>query len=265
MPGDYIREHFFGVDPRLRGDGRRPDATSRSRELQARRPRSGEGLRGLQGGRRAPRRADGDPGQDDQGLRPGRGGRRPQHHPPAEEAQRGRTASSSAAGSTFRSPTRRSPRRQFYKPPDDSPEMQYLRERRKALGGFVPGRRSPTVKLKPPKWEDYAEFFAGSEGREVSTTMAFVRLLVRAAARQERRPLHRADRARRSPHVRHGGPVPPVRHLLARRPALRAGRFRHRALLPRGEGRADPRRRHHRGRLDVVVHRRRHGPFAATA
>jgi len=67
----------------------------------------------------------------------------------------------------------------FYKPPDDSPEMKYLRERRAALGGFVPGRRSPTMRLKPPKWEEFAEFFAGSEGRDVSSTMAFVRLLVR--------------------------------------------------------------------------------------
>ncbi len=70
-------------------------------------------------------------------------------------------------------------RAEFYRPPEDGPEMQYLLGRRKALSGFVPGRRSPTVKLKPPKWEDYAEFFAGSEGREVSTTMAFVRLLAR--------------------------------------------------------------------------------------
>jgi pyruvate dehydrogenase E1 component len=70
-------------------------------------------------------------------------------------------------------------RAEFYLPPDDSPEMRYLHERRKALGGFVPGRRAPTIKLKPPKWEDYAEFFAGSEGREVSSTMAFVRLLAR--------------------------------------------------------------------------------------
>ena len=70
-------------------------------------------------------------------------------------------------------------RAEFYKPPEDSPEMIYLRERRRALSGFVPKRRSPTMKLKPPKWEDYAEFFAGSEGREVSTTMAFVRLLAR--------------------------------------------------------------------------------------
>jgi pyruvate dehydrogenase E1 component len=57
--------------------------------------------------------------------------------------------------------------------------MRYLVERRRSLSGFVPGRRAPTVKLKPPKWEDFAEFFAGSEGREVSTTMAFVRLLTR--------------------------------------------------------------------------------------
>lgn len=68
-------------------------------------------------------------------------------------------------------------RAEFYKPPEGSLEMQYLLGHRKALSGFVPGRRSPTVKLKPPKWEDFAEFFAGSEGREVSTTMAFVRLL----------------------------------------------------------------------------------------
>ena len=66
---------------------------------------------------------------------------------------------------------------EFYKPPDDSPEMRYLSEHRKALAGFVPRRRSPTMKLKPPKWEDFAEYFAGSDGREVSSTMAFVRLL----------------------------------------------------------------------------------------
>lgn len=68
-------------------------------------------------------------------------------------------------------------RAEFYMPPADSPEMQYLVGHRKALSGFVPGRRVPTVKLKPPRWEDLAEFFAGSDGREVSTTMAFVRLM----------------------------------------------------------------------------------------
>jgi len=67
----------------------------------------------------------------------------------------------------------------FYKPPEDSPEMIYLQERRKALGGYLPSRRSPTVKLQPPAWDEYGEFFAGSDGREVSTTMAFVRLLAK--------------------------------------------------------------------------------------
>jgi len=66
---------------------------------------------------------------------------------------------------------------EFYRPPEDSPEMKYLRERRQELSGFVPGRGKSFVKLKPPKWESYAEFFAGSEGRPVSSTMAFVRLL----------------------------------------------------------------------------------------
>ncbi len=70
-------------------------------------------------------------------------------------------------------------RADFYKPPEDSPEMRYLRDRRDQLSGFVPGRGTARVKLKPPKWEDFAEFFAGSEGREVSSTMAFVRLLAR--------------------------------------------------------------------------------------
>ncbi|MCC6126950.1 MAG: pyruvate dehydrogenase (acetyl-transferring), homodimeric type [Pirellulales bacterium] len=68
---------------------------------------------------------------------------------------------------------------EFYKPAEDSPEIVYLREHRKALAGFVPRRRAPTMKLKPPKWDDYAEFFAGSEGREVSSTMACVRLLAK--------------------------------------------------------------------------------------
>jgi pyruvate dehydrogenase E1 component len=67
----------------------------------------------------------------------------------------------------------------FYRPPEDSPEIQYLLSRRKELGGPLPSRGRARVILKPPVWDDYAEFFAGSDGRAVSTTMAFVRLLVR--------------------------------------------------------------------------------------
>lgn len=67
----------------------------------------------------------------------------------------------------------------FYRPPDDSPEIRYLHARRKALGGYLPSRHPSAQRLESPRYEDYAEFFAGSGGREVSTTMAFVRLLVR--------------------------------------------------------------------------------------
>ncbi len=65
----------------------------------------------------------------------------------------------------------------FYRPADDSPELQYMRERRKALGGFVPSR---TVKVEPliaPIDPIFEEFYKGTEGRKASTTMVFVRLL----------------------------------------------------------------------------------------
>ena len=64
-----------------------------------------------QGRRRAHRAADRHPRQDDQRLRPGRGGRRPQHHAPAEEAERSRSCASSAPALAFRSPTTTWPRR----------------------------------------------------------------------------------------------------------------------------------------------------------
>ena len=65
----------------------------------------------------------------------------------------------------------------FYRPPEDSPEMRYLQERRKALGGYVPERRPTTVSLGAPDPEQFKEFIGGTGDREVSTTMAFVRLL----------------------------------------------------------------------------------------
>ena len=65
----------------------------------------------------------------------------------------------------------------FYKPAEDSPEMQYLRERRKALGGSLPLRRTETTPLKTPSEELFEEFYKGTEGRAVSTTMAYVRIL----------------------------------------------------------------------------------------
>src|SRR6267142_2855231 len=67
----------------------------------------------------------------------------------------------------------------FYIPPADAPEMKYLHERRKALGGYLPQRRqkvdsSPAI----PALAAFEAILKGSgEGREISTTMAFVRVL----------------------------------------------------------------------------------------
>ena len=91
MPGSYIREHFFGKYPEL---------------LELVKNYSDEKLEKMRRGGHDPEKvfaaykaavehrgpADGDPGQDDQGLRPGRSGRGPQHRPPAEEAERGGAA-----------------------------------------------------------------------------------------------------------------------------------------------------------------------------
>jgi pyruvate dehydrogenase E1 component len=65
----------------------------------------------------------------------------------------------------------------FYRPPDDSPEMIYLRERREALGGYVPQRRAKVEPIKTPPESLFEEFYAGTDGRPVSTTMVFVRIL----------------------------------------------------------------------------------------
>jgi pyruvate dehydrogenase E1 component len=65
----------------------------------------------------------------------------------------------------------------FYRPPDDSAEMIYLHERREALGGFLPSRPRSAPPLEIPGFEVFAPVAQGSGEREISTTMAFVRLL----------------------------------------------------------------------------------------
>jgi pyruvate dehydrogenase E1 component len=65
----------------------------------------------------------------------------------------------------------------FYRPPENSAEIQYIRARRKALGGYVPQRRVRSKPLAADHDELFNEFLEGSDGREVSTTMAFVGML----------------------------------------------------------------------------------------
>ncbi len=146
----------------------------------------------------------------------------------------------------------------FYKPADDTPEMKYLHERRKALGGYLPQRRAPPTRSslcrrsrpsrrcssRPPK------------GREISTTQAFVRFLTQLLRDKDARPARRADPSGRGAHLRHGGPVPADRHLQPRRAAVRAGRPRPGHVLPRGQGRPDPAGRHQRGGRHELLDRR---------
>jgi pyruvate dehydrogenase E1 component len=65
----------------------------------------------------------------------------------------------------------------FYRPPEDSPEMRYLREKRAELGGSIPARRATSYSLPVPAKSVYASQLKGSGKREISTTMAFVRVL----------------------------------------------------------------------------------------
>jgi pyruvate dehydrogenase E1 component len=65
----------------------------------------------------------------------------------------------------------------FYRPSDDSPEIRYLQERRKALGGYLPQRRNNADPLAIPELNAFEAQLKGSGNREISTTMAFVRIL----------------------------------------------------------------------------------------
>jgi pyruvate dehydrogenase E1 component len=65
----------------------------------------------------------------------------------------------------------------YYRPSPDSPEMVYMRNRRDNLGGFIPRRRADFDALETPKLEDFSAQLKGSGKREISSTMAFVRVL----------------------------------------------------------------------------------------
>ena len=67
----------------------------------------------------------------------------------------------------------------FFRPDENSHEMKYLQERRKALGGYVPIRKADLKPIKEPDESLFEEFYKGTEGREVSTTMVFVRILAK--------------------------------------------------------------------------------------
>jgi pyruvate dehydrogenase E1 component len=67
----------------------------------------------------------------------------------------------------------------FYRPDENSPEIRYMKERRKALGGFIPRRTVTAAPLTPALEDVFDEFLKGGDGRKASTTMVFVKLLAK--------------------------------------------------------------------------------------
>jgi len=65
----------------------------------------------------------------------------------------------------------------FIRPSDDSPEIAYLKQRREALGGYLPARNPKKIEIKAPPLESFNESLGGSRGREASTTSGFVAVL----------------------------------------------------------------------------------------
>lgn len=65
----------------------------------------------------------------------------------------------------------------FYKPDDDSPEIKYIKKQREALGGYLPHRSPNVEQFKIPDLEEFSSVTKGLGDREISTTMAFVRIL----------------------------------------------------------------------------------------
>lgn len=67
----------------------------------------------------------------------------------------------------------------FYRPPDDSPEIQYLQQRRKELGGYLPSRQVRAKPIQAPSLDTFDEALKGTGDREASTTMAFARMFAK--------------------------------------------------------------------------------------
>ncbi|WP_049054268.1 pyruvate dehydrogenase (acetyl-transferring), homodimeric type, partial [Achromobacter xylosoxidans] len=65
----------------------------------------------------------------------------------------------------------------FYRPAEDSAELRHLQARRAALGGHIPRRRTQAPRLSPPAAEQWARFALNADGKEMSSTMAIVRML----------------------------------------------------------------------------------------
>ena len=137
----------------------------------------------------------------------------------------------------------------FYKPRRGQPGDEVpARARRRRWAAALPARRRKAQPLEVPALSAFEALLKGTDEREISTTMAFVRILNTIVRDKNDRQARRADRAGRVAHLRHGRHVPPARHLFPRRPALHAAGRRPAHVLQGGQERPDPAGRHQRGR-----------------
>jgi pyruvate dehydrogenase E1 component len=175
MPGSYIREHFFGADPRLM-----EMVTHLSDEKLKKLRRGGHDPEKVYAAYAAAMQCHGKPTVviaktvKGYGLGEVGEGRNVTHQQKKLNEDELRAFRSRFGIPISDDEVAKAP---FYKPPEDSEEMRYLRERRKALGGYVPGRPAESPVLKTPALDDYRAFIEKSAGREVSTTTGVVTLM----------------------------------------------------------------------------------------
>jgi pyruvate dehydrogenase E1 component len=175
MPGDYIREHFFGRDPELR-----EMVAHLSDEKLKKLRRGGHDPEKVYAAYDAAMHCHGKPTVvlaktiKGYGLGEVGEGRNVTHQQKKLNEEELRAFRSRFGIPISDDEVAKAP---FYRPPADSPEIRYLEERRRALGGWVPSRPLHGPLLQTPSLADYAGFIEKSAGREVSTTTGVVTLM----------------------------------------------------------------------------------------
>ena len=174
--GAYTREHFFGKYPELKAM-----VANMSDEEIWRLNRGGHDPRKVYAAYAAAMQpqgpADGDSRQDRQGLRPRQGRRGPDGRPPAEEALGGGSArlprplQHSGLGCGHRRPAVPQARR------EQPRKRATCRSKRSALGGYLPSAGARRRRWRCRRWRRSRPLLEGTGEREISTTMAFVRML----------------------------------------------------------------------------------------
>ncbi len=178
--GAFIREHFFGRDPRTK----QLVENMSDDDIWALK-RGGHDYRKLYAAYAAATAHTGQPTVilahtvKGYGLGSGFAGRNSTHQMKKVKAwptsRRCATRSASRSRTRSSTPTRTSP--PYFHPGADAPEIQYMQERRRQLGGYVPERRSAPAPVTLPGDKTYEILKKGSGNQEIASTMAFVRLL----------------------------------------------------------------------------------------